>query len=138
MQQQRTLTAAMLLPEIKLTASRSSGPGGQNVNKVNSKITLTFHVAQAMLLTEAERALLLQKLHKQLTADGVLVLVAQESRSQLENRDAVLKKFDSLIRKAFVKPKVRKPTKPTKRSVQTRITGKKKQAEKKQWRKKPE
>lgn len=130
------LTARSLLPEIEFTTSRSSGPGGQNVNKVNSKVTLRFDIKQSTLLTEEERIVLLAKLASKLTTEGVLLLNVQESRSQLENKESAISKFDVLIRKAFTKPKPRKKTKPSKAAKEKRVTDKKQRSEKKKWRQK--
>ena len=122
--------------ELNFSVSRSSGPGGQNVNKVNSKVSLKFDVQNSQVLTPEEKEIILRKLATRLTNDGVLVLSAQENRSQLDNREAVLQKFERLLTKAFEKKKARKPTKPTKRAVQKRIKSKKQHSEKKQWRQK--
>jgi ribosome-associated protein len=134
----RTLTASLLYQELIFTASRSGGPGGQNVNKVNSKISLKFDVVHSQILTPDEKETILQKLSSQMTKDGVLFLTAQEKRSQLENKDAVINKLEKLLADAFKKEKVRKKSKPSKTSVQKRITGKKILSEKKKWRQKPE
>lgn len=133
----RIINAQKLGGELLFTASRSDGPGGQNVNKVNSKITLRFDVAHSNLLRNEEKEVLAKRLGSRLTKEGVLVLTAQESRSQLANKEAVLLKLDKLLRSAFEKKKVRKPTKPSKGSVQDRIQKKKKLSEKKKWRQKP-
>lgn len=130
------LTAKSLLSEIEFTSSRSSGPGGQNVNKVNSKITLRFDVKQSEILTDEQREVLLTKLASKLTTEGVLLLHVQESRSQLENKQGALTKLEALIRKAFTKPKPRKKTKPTKAAKEKRVTDKKQRSEKKKWRQK--
>lgn len=133
---QRSLTAELLQPELELKASRSSGPGGQNVNKVNSKITLRFDIASSQILTEDEKKTLLHKLTAKLTGDGVLILIAQEKRSQLENKEAVMAKLNDLLARAFMKKKARKATKPTKSAVLKRVNQKKRVSEKKQWRQK--
>lgn len=125
-----------LKQELNFSVSRSSGPGGQNVNKVNSKVTIKFDVANSNVLTAEEKEVILKRLATKLTVDGILILTAQESRSQLENKEAALLKFETLITKAFEKRKARKPTKPTKGAVQRRIKSKKQQSEKKQWRQK--
>jgi ribosome-associated protein len=122
--------------EINFSVSRSSGPGGQNVNKVNSKVTLKFDVRNSLLLTDDEKEILLHKLTPKLTASGVLILTSQDSRSQLENKETVIQKFNQVLAKAFEKKKARKATKPSKSSVQKRVNQKKQHAEKKQWRKK--
>lgn len=132
----RKLSAAILEPELEFSASRSSGPGGQNVNKVNSKITLKFDIRNSTLLTDYEKTILLAKLASRLTVDGVLILTAQDKRSQFQNKEAVQTKFDKIVTKAFEKKKVRKSTKPSKSSVHNRIKKKKQHSEKKQWRQK--
>ena len=126
-----------LAGELRFTASRSDGPGGQNVNKLNSKIALKFDVVHSNLLTAEEKETILKRLGSQLTKDGVLVLTAQESRSQLANKETVMLKLENLLQRAFEKRKVRKRTKPSKGSVQERIQMKKKLSEKKKWRQKP-
>ena len=135
---ERVITAPLLYHELEFTASRSSGPGGQNVNKVNSKISVKFDVVHSQILTVEEKALILKKLAAQLTKDGVLIVTSQDKRSQLDNKEAVIQKLERLIAKAFEKKKARKPTKVSKAAIQKRITGKKIQAEKKKWRQKPE
>jgi ribosome-associated protein len=130
------LSFEQLTPEMEFTTSRSSGPGGQNVNKVNSKVILRWNVLHSTLITDEQKVLLLNKLSTQLTREGELILTAQESRSQLQNKEAVIEKLNALLRKAFTKPKARKATKPTKSSKVKRIDNKKRHAEKKQWRKK--
>jgi ribosome-associated protein len=134
----RSITASLLYSELEFTASRSGGPGGQNVNKVNSKISLKFDVPRSQILTEEEKTTILRALASQLTIGGVLHLSSQDSRSQLENKEAVLDKLDFLLKKAFVKKKVRKKSRPSKAAVLKRIRSKKLHSEKKKWRQKPE
>lgn len=125
---------AALKQELVFSTSRSSGPGGQNVNKVNTKVTLKFDVAGSAVLTEEEKQIITAKLATRITTEGILVLVSQDKRSQLENKEAVREKFAKLIAKAFEKKKARKATKPSKASVKERIETKKRNAEKKKWR----
>ncbi len=125
-----------LLQELSFSVSRSSGPGGQNVNKVNSKVTLKIDVAKSQVLTAEEKEVVLKKLATKLTTEGVLVLTAQENRSQLENKQSVILKFDRLLAKAIQIKKARRPTKPSKGAIQKRIESKKQHSEKKQWRQK--
>ncbi|HET9055190.1 MAG TPA: alternative ribosome rescue aminoacyl-tRNA hydrolase ArfB [Cyclobacteriaceae bacterium] len=132
----RKLSATLLQPELALSASRSSGPGGQHVNKVNSKITLKFDVPNSLVLTDEEKSVLLTKLASRLSTEGVLILTSQDKRSQLQNKEAVMTKLDVLLAKAFEKRKARKATRPSKGSVQQRMKKKKEHSEKKQWRKK--
>lgn len=125
-----------ILHEFVFTTSRSSGPGGQNVNKVNTKVTLKWDVLNATSITDEQRTLIREKLKSYFTKEGVLILMAQDKRSQLANKEAVLQKLDQLLKKAFVRKKVRKATKPSKTAVKKRLESKKQHAEKKQWRKK--
>jgi ribosome-associated protein len=134
----RAITAAVLGNELHYTTSRSSGPGGQNVNKVNTKVTLRFDVTQSAVLTPEEKDTVLRKLASYITNEGVLILMAQDKRSQLQNKEAVIAKFEKLIAKAFVRKKMRKATKPSKGAVQKRINQKKQVSNKKKWRQKPE
>lgn len=133
---QRKITADLLGNELVFTTSRSSGPGGQNVNKVNSRVTLQWDVGKSVVLTSEEKNILFQKLSSKLTREGVLMLNAQDNRSQLQNKEAVIEKFEKLVAKAFEKRKVRKASKPSKSSIQNRIKKKKEHSEKKQWRRK--
>src|SRR6478609_1007215 len=133
---QRIILATTLGNEIIFSASRSSGAGGQNVNKVNTKVTLKFDVKNSQYLTDDEKEILLKKLSTRLTNDGVLILSSQEKRSQLQNKEAVVSKFEKIIAKAFEKKKARRATKPSKGAVQERIKEKKQRSEKKQWRQK--
>ncbi|MEQ9593237.1 MAG: alternative ribosome rescue aminoacyl-tRNA hydrolase ArfB [Cyclobacteriaceae bacterium] len=129
-------TIGQIEGEFKFSTSRSGGPGGQNVNKVNTKVTLKWDVAGSGSLSEAQRAILLKKLENNITSEGILTISSQEKRSQLQNKEVVLAKVDKLIAKAFTIKKKRKPTKPTKSSQKRRVDQKKKQAEKKEWRRK--
>jgi ribosome-associated protein len=134
----RIITASMLFNELEFTASRSSGPGGQNVNKVNSKIGVKFDIVHSQILREEEKAIILKNLSGHLTKDGILMISSQDKRSQLENKQLVIQKLDRMMAKTFEKKKVRKATKVSKSAIQKRINSKKAQAEKKKWRQKPE
>ena len=124
------------LQELIFTTSRSSGPGGQNVNKVNSKVTLKFDVVHSSILTAEQKELILKKISARLTKDGVLLIIAQDNRSQLQNKEAAVQKLDRLLTKIFTPKKQRKTTKPSKAAKQARIKDKKQRSEKKQWRQK--
>lgn len=121
-------------PELKFSASRSSGPGGQNVNKVNTKVELRFRIADSVLLSEKEKERLLEKLANRINSDGELILVSQTERSQLKNKEAVTEKFYHLITRALTPKKKRKRTKPSAESVEKRLEAKRIQSEKKERR----
>ena len=122
--------------ELRFTSSRSSGPGGQNVNKVNSRVSLRWDIAHSKILSDEQRNTITRSMARFISLDGVLMLHAQESRSQLRNKEAVLQKLDGLLRKAFAKGKPRKRTRPTTASRGKRLDRKKRLSDKKQWRKK--
>lgn len=126
----------VLHPELKFKAVRSGGKGGQNVNKVASKVELYFDVKHSLYLTDEQRQLILDKLSSHINKAGMLILESQEDRTQRRNREIVKKKFDDLIRKAFVKKKKRLKTKPSATAKAKRIDQKKKHGEKKQLRRK--
>ena len=133
----RKITPDLLGNELVFTTSRSSGPGGQNVNKVNSKVTLQFDVTGSEILTQEEKDMISGKLSSRMTKEGILMLMAQDKRSQLQNKESVILKLQKLFTKAFEKKKVRKATKPSKGSIHDRIKKKKQLSEKKKWRQKP-
>jgi len=136
MTSQRTINFQLIKQELAFTTSRSSGPGGQNVNKVNSKVTLKWGVVHSEILTEEEKEVIIKKLHSRITAEGMLMITSQDNRSQMQNKEDAIEKLETLLIKAFEKKKKRKPTKPSKGAVQNRIEKKKKNSEKKQWRQK--
>lgn len=138
MQHPRKVTASLIFPEITFTTSRSGGPGGQNVNKVNSKVTLSFDVMNSRILDQGEKETIVGKLASRITSEGVLTVMSQETRSQQENKELSLSKLDKLLQKAFEVKKSRKATKPSKAAKEKRIQKKRKQSEKKQWRQKLE
>lgn len=125
-----------LIKECQFSASRSSGPGGQNVNKVNTQVSLRFDVQRSELLDEEEKRIIFQKLASYISGEGVLILNAQTQRSQLQNKEEVISKFGRLIEKAFAPQKIRKASKPSKAAVQRRLDDKRKQSEKKKRRQK--
>jgi len=120
-----------LIGELEFQASRSSGPGGQNVNKVNTRVELRFNISASVLLSDYQKQILLKKLAGKLTVDGVLIIASQEERSQLRNKEIAAAKLYQLLEKALKPVKKRKATRPTRASVEKRIQTKKKLAEKK-------
>jgi len=128
----------LILQEIDYKAVRSSGAGGQNVNKVSSKVVLSYNLATTSALTEEEKLLAQIKLASRLTNEGVLILQCDEDRSQLRNKDLVTKRFISVMENALKEEKPRKPTKIPRAVIRKRIEGKRRQADKKQNRRKPD
>ena len=123
-----------LSSEFTFRTSRSSGPGGQHVNKVDSRVELRFNIANSPLLRDRQKETLQQKLAHKLTIDGDLIVVSQEERSQLRNKEITIKKLYSMLGKALRPVKKRRATRPTKASIEKRITSKKQMAEKKKRR----
>ncbi|HZJ74354.1 MAG TPA: alternative ribosome rescue aminoacyl-tRNA hydrolase ArfB [Perlabentimonas sp.] len=123
--------------EFRFSASRSGGAGGQNVNKVNTKVELRFSITESQLLTDNEKELLLKKLKNRITTEGELIIVSQTERSQLGNRRRCVEKFYALLKESLTPPKKRKPTKPTRASKERRLEKKRYKAIKKELRKKP-
>ncbi len=126
-----------LIKELSFKGVRSSGAGGQHVNKVSSKIQLTFNIQKSNALSENEKDLLFTNLTNLLSKKHVLILFCDESRSQHRNKELATKRFLKIITTGLVRPKKRKPTKPSKASVKKKAENKRKHALKKNLRKKP-
>lgn len=122
------------LSELTFRSSRSGGPGGQNVNKLETRIELLFDVARSPSLTADQRELILKHLHSKIDAEGILRIVSQESRSQWKNKQDAVNKFVLLLRGALKPRKKRVATKPSKTSKAKRIEGKKIRGETKRTR----
>lgn len=133
------ITPDLVIPESELTftAARSGGPGGQNVNKVNSKVSVEFHVASSSVLTDEQKAKISQRLSARINNEGFLRVTSQQHRTQNANREAVIEKFAELVRSAFVEQKKRKPTKVSRAAKERRLQGKKMISERKRTRSAP-
>jgi ribosome-associated protein len=131
---EKKIKEGALIPELEFKASRSSGPGGQHVNKTNSRITLIFNVPNSSVLDDLEKETLLEKWANKLDTSGNLIIHSQEKRSQVQNKEIAINKFYDLLRKAFQKKKIRKATKPRKGAIEQRLKDKKAQAQKKKER----
>jgi ribosome-associated protein len=121
--------------EFVYSASRSSGPGGQNVNKVNTKVELRLHMRNTSLFSDSEKALLFEKLKNRINSEGELILVSQAERTMMQNKAAVTEKFFELVSKALTIQKKRRATKPTHASKIKRLDEKKIRGELKKMRK---
>ncbi|MCL9809563.1 alternative ribosome rescue aminoacyl-tRNA hydrolase ArfB [Flavobacterium luminosum] len=129
---------AILLSELQYKAVRSSGAGGQNVNKVSSKVLLSFSVEDSIGLNNDEKEQIKQKLANRLTVDFVLNLSCDEERSQFKNKTIVTKRFFEILEKSLLKQKPRKATKIPKGAVEKRLSRKKSKAEIKKSRRRPD
>jgi ribosome-associated protein len=120
--------------EIDVRTSRSSGAGGQHVNKTSSRVELSWNIAQSRVLDDEQRARLLARLASRLSDEGAIRVVSSETRSQLRNRTAAEARLAETIAKALIVPKKRKPTKRPRAANEARLTEKKRQSDKKRER----
>ena len=132
------MNVEIISSELNFKAVRSSGAGGQNVNKVSSKIVLIFDVATSQGVTDEERILLHTKLKTKISQENLLILTCDEDQNKKKNKKIIIKRFFEMLEKALVMPKVRKATKISKGANEKRIQEKKKAGEIKAGRKKPE
>ena len=130
--------AEQLSEECRFKATTSGGKGGQNVNKVATKVELYFDINSSEFLTQTEKELLKRKLFSKLNDEGILRVTSSEHRTQLKNKQQALKKFSLLIAHALTKRKKRKQTKPTDTSVEERLKNKRALSDKKKLRNKPD
>lgn len=127
-----------LKTELKFRTSRSSGPGGQSVNKVSTKVELLFDVWNSNVLLEEQKEIITSKLKNRINTDGIFYISSDETRSQLKNKELVIERFITLLEDALKPIKKRKPTKPSKASKEKRLKTKKIKSDKKDLRKPPE
>src|SRR5687767_4688874 len=117
--------------ELDVRVSRSSGAGGQHVNKTSSRVEIFWNIPSSRAVSEEERSRLMTKLASKLTTEGSIRVVASDMRSQSRNRELAEERLTELVRRALVIPKKRRPTRPTKASKEARLEEKKRRAKKK-------
>jgi ribosome-associated protein len=129
-----TPTLAIPAEELAFTASRSGGPGGQNVNKVSTRVTLLFDVDASPSLSAEQKTVVRERLATRMSNAGVLHVTSQRHRSQARNREAALERFVELLRWALAEPEQRRPTRPPRAVRERRIAAKKRRGETKRRR----
>lgn len=122
------------LAELKFSTSRSGGPGGQNVNKLETKVEVRFDVVNSPSLTNEQRSVILSRLKRRIDAEGILRVVVQESRSQWNNKQLAIDRLVELLRDGMKPKRIRKPTVPTKGAREERLQRKKRHSQKKRTR----
>jgi len=125
------VTPRLTIPgtELAIAFARSGGPGGQNVNKVSSKVDLRWNPATSAALRDDDRAWLLQRLRSRLTSDGTLIVTSTKTRDQIQNRDDAASKLALIVRAALDRPKPRRSTKPSRAAKRRRVADKRHHAE---------
>ena len=131
------MNSLQLLKELSFKATRSSGSGGQHVNKVSTKVELYFHIENSTGLSTREKELISSKLTNRITKEGYLTLSVDTTRSQHKNKELAIKRFFELIKQNLVRTKIRRATKPTRASKVRKSESKKRNSQKKAMRKKP-
>ena len=132
------MNKAQIVSELKFKAIRSSGAGGQHVNKVSSKVELNFDVKKSSALREIEKERISLKLSSKLNKENILILQCDQSRSQHKNKEIIIKRLLALLENALRIPKIRRKTKPKRAAIEKRIKTKKHASQKKENRRKPD
>jgi ribosome-associated protein len=127
----------IILNELSYRTSRSSGAGGQHVNKTETKVEVLFDVGASSGLSQEEKDLIFQKLGARISDEGLLAITSQKERSQLANKEHVIERLEAMLIKALTPPIKRIRTRPTKTSIEDRLQEKKKTSEKKELRRRP-
>lgn len=127
-----------LLSELQFKATKSSGPGGQHVNKVASRVELYFDITNSKSLSDEEKKIISLKLSNKISKNNLLILYSQRSRSQHKNKETVVKLFFKLLHSSLKKRKIRMTTKPTRSSLLKKAKNKQNHSLKKQLRRKPQ
>lgn len=127
----------VLFSELKFKAVRSSGPGGQHVNKTATKVEVSLSINDSLAFSENEKETLFKKLKSKISSEGILQLSCGETRSQHRNKTIVIDRLLTVLKENLKKPKKRKKTKPSKKAIEKRLTSKRNQALKKSNRKPP-
>lgn len=133
------ITEALAIPdeEVAFTTSRSGGPGGQNVNKLETRVTLRFDLAGSAALSEEQKARLRERLATRITRDGILQVTSQRHRTQAANREAAVERFAELLRENLREEPPRKKTRPSRAAKARRLEGKRRRSQRKRERSGP-
>ncbi len=131
----KKITISDFKREVEVITSRSGGPGGQHVNKVETKVMLRWNIGESAMLSNTEKDLIRTALKAKITKNDELIISAESKRSQIGNKELAFKKLDRILVNAFKKKKKRLPTKPTKTASKKRLNEKRIQGEKKELRK---
>ena len=123
-----------IISELTVTTSRSSGPGGQNVNKVETKVEIKFDIINSSLLSPYQKSRLVAELGSKLIQETTLSVTSQEKRTQLQNKENAIKKLYVILEEALMEDKERIPTRPSSESINNRLISKKKESEQKKYR----